>query len=99
MSEPMIGQSIKVHLRGESPWAKCAFIYPDGSWDGVIENKLFHEYSEAERAGWVGSNFEGVTKPLPKLHDYKQGQVVRFEKQKTDEWGIWVPSDKKAATA
>lgn len=33
-----IGDIIKVHLPGESPWAQCVAIHDDGTFNGRIDN-------------------------------------------------------------
>ncbi len=40
LSEPVVGQPLKVHLQGESPWAECLEVLPSGSWRGRIDNDL-----------------------------------------------------------
>lgn len=91
LPEAKVGESLKVWLPGESPWAECTAIYPDGSWDGRINNKLIAEYSDTERARFFKDSF-GTTRSPPKLHDFKQGQVVRFARQIEDEIELWVPA-------
>lgn len=87
---PAIGDTIKVHLPGESPWAECLAVHDDGSWDGKIINKLIHEYSEHERAQFTKRWF-GTAQPLPKAHDFKQGQIIRFCPDE-DMPHVWVPA-------
>ena len=89
-AEPKIGEPSKVWLPGETPWAKCLAIHADGSWDGEIVNKLFHELSDIERARFMSDKF-GTVKNVPRLHDYRQGQVVRFELEVTPDCSLWVP--------
>ena len=82
----MIGDNIKVHLPGESPWAEIIEERED-SVKGRIVNKLFHEHSEHEQAQFMKREFDDV-QPLEKLHDYKQGDELWFE---LGEYGEWVP--------
>ncbi len=85
-----VGKTAKVHLPGESPWAECVAVHEDGTWDGRIVNRLFGEMSEHERARFTKREF-GSAAPLPRLHDYRQGQLVRFKRERTDVYEIWVP--------
>ena len=95
--ELMLGEAYKVHLPGESPWAECVTIHDDGSWDGKICNRLFHEMSEAEQATWLGDQWKALgEKRLPKLHDYRQGQVVTFVPDE-EMPHVWVPAKRQAA--
>ena len=89
----MIGSYAKVFLPGESPWAECVAIYEDGTWDGRIDNRLFAELSEHEQARFMKRIFRSVA-PLPRLHDYHQNQIVRFKRELTPDYEIWVPYDK-----
>jgi hypothetical protein len=86
-----IGEHIKVHLPGESPWAEVMATYEDGTWDGRISNRLFGEMSDIERARFTKDHFD-TAKALPRLHDYKQDQVVRFCRETTADYSIWVPA-------
>lgn len=91
LSVPAVGEVAKVHLRGESPYAECVAVHGD-SWDGRIANKLFREYSGAEKAAWVDDNFGGG-RPLPELHKYKKGDVLRFVRSVYPDFEIWEPRD------
>lgn len=82
----MIGETIKVYLPGESPWAEIT-AEEDGRVKARILNKLFHEFSEHEQARWLGDHF-GTVKPLERLHSYKQGDELWFTK---DEHNNWIP--------
>lgn len=92
LPEVRVGESIKVSLPGESPWAACIAIHPDGTWDGQIINKLFGELSEYERARFMKDSF-GTVKGVPKLHNFSQDQVVRFRREVAPDYEIWVPAD------
>ena len=43
-----VGDSMKVVLPGESPWAEVVEVFPDGRWLGRIDNHLvcgdMHDY-------------------------------------------------------
>lgn len=79
-----IGDTIKVFLPGESPWAEIVEV-DEAMVKARIINKLFTEYSGEEQAEFTGREF-GTAEPLAKLHDFKQGDEVWFEKGKFDEW-------------
>lgn len=85
-----IGDDVKVHLPGESPWAEVVAIHEDGTFDGRIENRLFAQMSEHEQAQFLKREFSTVA-PLPKLHDHKQDDVIRFRRELTPDYEIWVP--------
>lgn len=76
---PVIGEQVKVHLPGESPWAECVFRDESTStWEGKILNLLVAERSENERKKiteyFVRSAEGGMTKTeLAELEseDYK----------------------------
>lgn len=73
---PAIGEYKKILLPGETPWAECVAIEPDGSWHGRIANKLFTEYDDRTRDEIAG--FGPQIDPLPRLHNFKQDDVVRL---------------------
>ena len=75
--EAMVGDTIKVFLPGESPWATITEVDCGDRLrvKARIVNKLFHEHSEHEQARFMKGNF-GSVEPLPRLHDYKQGDEV-----------------------
>ncbi len=72
----MIGEHLKVNLRGETPWAEVIEVHDDG-FTGKIANKLFREFSEFEKAKFMNTHFDDVKK-IPELHKYSYGDVVRF---------------------
>lgn len=73
---PKSGEHVKVSLPGETPWARCIDVF-ETTWTGEIENKLYREYSEFERAKINKRDWHTV-EPLPELHKYKQGDVLEF---------------------
>ncbi len=92
--EIKIGDNIKVHLKGESPWVKVLSM-TENDFLGSIINKLFHEYSEHEQAQVMKRNWGEIGK-LPKLHNYKQGdEVIFIWKSVNNEYGNWEPAIKK----
>jgi hypothetical protein len=94
---PAIGAMEKVLLPGETPWAKCVAIEPDGSWHGRIANKLFTEYTDSEREEVAG--FGPQLTKLPRLHDFKQDQVVRFGLTIDHGYEVWKPLESAGGTA
>ena len=65
---PAVGDFVKVHLPGETPWAECVAVHADGTWDGRIDNHLvcteehglrvhdvvrFVPYADAPRCPWT----------------------------------------------
>jgi len=80
----MIGDTIKVFLPGESPWAKIIEERNDMVQAKII-NKLFHQHSEHEQAQFMKREFGDVT-PLEQLHTFEQGDKVWFRKGPHDEW-------------
>ncbi len=84
---PKVGEVVKVHLPGESPWAECVAVH-DNYWAGRIDNKLFAEYSEIERAAFLKGSWKNV-KPLPELHNHKQHDLINFAW--SSEYSIWEP--------
>lgn len=73
-----VGDSYKVQLPGETPWAECLAILPDGSWAGRIDNDLVASGSDEYRLKVAQRFFPEATKPIPKLHDFKLNDIVRF---------------------
>ncbi len=82
----MIGDNIKVHLPGESPWAEI-IEERENAVKGKIVNKLFHEHSEHEQAQFMKREF-GDVRPLEQLHTFKQGDEVWFKKGDFNEWVV-----------
>lgn len=80
----MIGENVKIHLPGESPWARITKEL-NGTVQVMIVNKLFHQHSEHEQAQFMKREF-GDVQPLEKLHDYKQGDELLIKKNDLDEW-------------
>ena len=76
---PQVGDTVKVKLPGESPWAECIEVF-EHAWVGRITNKLFKQYSEFERAKFTKDYFGTVIPPEP-AHNLKQGDVVIFEER------------------
>ena len=97
-----VGESVKVWLPGETPWAECVATYPDGTWEGRIANRLFAEMSDEERATILGVMWSipivpgpkprlATAEDLPRLHSFKEGQVVRFRRDEDN--GVWEPAE------
>lgn len=86
-----IGSLIKVGLPGETPWAEVVSIVDAKSFIGRIDNKLFREYSEIEKARFLSDNF-GTVKSLPELHKYKKDDLVLFSW--SDEEGRFLSKEK-----
>ena len=84
-----IGESIKVWLPGETPWATVEAIHNHELVEARIDNFLFHQWPKEERMAWVGGEF-GEPQDLPKLHDYKCDDLVLFKL--TD--GVWMAQQK-----
>lgn len=98
LPKPKIGDMVKVHLPGESPWAECVAIHNDGSWEGRITNRLVAERSEQERR--EAARVAGFgDRPLPALHSYRKDQIVRFGRLADVYWEIWVPVEAAPGTA
>lgn len=93
-----VGEFYKVFLPGESPWAECVAVHPDGTWEGRIDNTLIGSMSEADRLKVGKAMFDGATTPLPSLHGFKRNDVVRF-KRSDDEFKVWVPAEQPAGNA
>ncbi len=84
-----IGEYVKVFLPGESPWVKVLAV--NGPMiQGRVDNKLFHEMPLEDQRTFLGEHF-GTAEPLPRLHDFKQGDVVWFERRGEPE--CWQPVD------
>jgi hypothetical protein len=105
---PEIGESVKVWLPGETPWAECVAVHPDGTWEGRIANRLFAEMTDEERALIVGEMWDIPVIPgpkprlatvadLPRLHSYKQDQVVRFRQSTAAP--VWEPAEASGGSA
>lgn len=91
---PEVGEYIKVWLPGETPWAECVSLNPDGSWQGRIANHLFAQRSEFERTKIAREWFPGSpAKPLPSLHVYKQDQVVTWFWHDDGTGARWMPAE------
>ena len=105
MSAPMsdrakVGEYYKVCLPGETPWAECLAVHPDGSWEGRIDNELVGSMSEADRALVSAEMFPGQSTPLPSLHHFKQNDVVRFGwHHLVDNYYGWRPTEQPAGNA
>lgn len=108
LPNPEVGKMVKVWLPGETPWAECIAVHPDGTWEGRIANRLFAEMSDEERALVLGEmwNIPIVPGPkprlasaadLPRLHGYKQDQVVRF--RRGSDTPIWEPAESPGGNA
>ena len=80
----MIGDTIKVYLPGESPWAEV-MEEANGTVKARIINKLFNEYSEHEQAQFMKREM-GDVKPLEQLHVFRKGDEIWFRKGDYDEW-------------
>lgn len=96
----MVGEFYKVRLPGESPWAECKAVHPDGSWEGRIDNELVGSMTEAERAVVSAEMFPGQATPLPSLHNFKFNDVVRFSWQNlVDDYYGWLPAEQPGGRA
>jgi hypothetical protein len=74
---PERGSIVKVRIPGETPFAICV-EERENSWMGCILNKLFREYSEFEKAQWLGREWGKGCVALPELHPYKKFDVLEF---------------------
>lgn len=94
-----VGQSYKVTLPGETPWAECMAVMPDGTWVGRIDNTLVASGTDEERLKIAQHFFPGAEEPLPKLHDFKFHDLVRFGWQQLEDTDIfrWQPLEWKAS--
>ncbi len=88
-----VGDTTKVFLRGESPWAKVTEVHGEMVKVRII-NKLFFEYSPEVQAEWTLDEFDKAA-PLPRLHNYKKGDELWCEK---GEFGEWVPAKNQGAS-
>lgn len=95
MHAPQPGSFAKVHLPGESPWAECQFVNPDGTWVGRIDNYLFGQMTDAEREAVIAPAFGEGRAPLPRLHSYKQHDLIIFRLESTPDFEIWVPLEQQ----
>ncbi len=100
LKEPEVGQWIKVHLPGESPWAECLAVHADGTWEGRIDNHLVGSASEAKRRE-VAQHFfpDAPAEPLPSLHSFELNDVVRFKREIANDYEIWVPGEQRSGRA
>jgi hypothetical protein len=73
-----VGKHYKVHLPAETPWVECLAVMPDGTWVGRIDNDLVGSASEEKRLEIAKHHWPDATGPLPKTHDYKLDDIVRF---------------------
>ena len=99
LPNPKVGETVKVYLRGESPWAECVALHDDGSWEGRIVNRLVAERSEQERRDAARHAGFGGDRPMPSLHNYRQGQTIRFKRLAAVYYEIWVPAESAPGTA
>lgn len=76
-----IGNYIKVLLPGENAWVEIIKIISNYEFIGRINCKLLHEYSEFEQAKLTKSWY-GEIRKLPKVHNYKQGDIIHFIKNR-----------------
>lgn len=95
---PKVGDVYKVFLPGESPWAECVRVNADDTWEGKILNKLFHEHTADAQNAFLAETF-GTAEPLPKLHDFKQDQIVKFKMEIAEDYEIFVPAESHVGTA
>jgi hypothetical protein len=89
-----IGDSVKVSLPGESPWAECIAVNPDGTWIGRIDNYLVAQAPEDQRRE-IAQEMFGSNTPLPVLHHYRCGDMLRFKPH--EEVEVWVPDEGTSA--
>jgi hypothetical protein len=87
-----LGDSVKVWLPGETPWAEVVALHDDETWDGRILNRLVPEMDDLEHARLMKGVW-GTGRRLARLHSHKQGDVVRFRREVTPDYEIWVPAD------
>lgn len=95
--EPRVGEHIKVFLPGESPWTVCVAVYPDGSWDGRIDNKLINQMSSEEQKTAFGSDVFARTGRLSCPHQFWDGDIVNFawsllNEDRPSDGGVWQPT-------
>ena len=53
MATPSVGETVKVWLPGESPWAECVAVLGDGSWIGRLDNDLVNTVQHGLRLNSV----------------------------------------------
>jgi len=94
---PDVGASVKVFLPGESPWAECVTILPDGRWIGRIENKLVAQSPEVRQQ--IAAHFGRLNDELPKLHDYEQNDLVLLVAVPLDDVWLWQPAPQQIKSA
>lgn len=101
MSKPLpeIGTYAKVWLPGESPWAECVGQLVNNMWVGRISNDLVGTMSDAERQALTEQWFGEGHRALPKLHNFKRGDIVVFRAEQGDGYEIWVPHANEGGTA
>jgi hypothetical protein len=80
-----LGDSVKVHLDGESPWAEVTKILPDG-FLGRIDNTLINDYPAEEKAKW--KRHHGFDMPVTN-HGYHCDDIVYFVNSE----GVYVPKE------
>jgi hypothetical protein len=78
---PQIGESVKVHLPSESPWADCVATNADGSWIGEIHNDLVNTRNHGLK---FGDRVRFIRDPDPTLPIW----VAAFL---TNKDGSWLP--------
>ena len=76
MKDIRVGEYKKVSLPGETPWVEVLSI-SDSSFIGRIDNTLYRQLSEIEKARFLKDNFNTV-EPIPELHSYKRDDVIEF---------------------
>lgn len=91
MRPPEIGEMAKVYLRGESPWAECVKILPDGRWIGRIANQTVASSPEMRQA--IADDWGvGHAGRLPRLHNLSENDLVIFKVHSvSDEVCNWEP--------
>lgn len=85
-----VGDQTKIFLKGESPWGTVVEtddLNPNEKVKVRIDNKLFPEYSEHEKAQFTKGQF-GTVEPLKDHHGKKKGDEVWC---KRGEYGEWIP--------
>lgn len=75
MTVVKIGDSVKIWLPGETPWADVVALRDDGIIDVKIANRLIPEMTEEELGVYFAGN--PPAKSRRKLHAYRLGQTVR----------------------
>lgn len=83
-----IGDSVKVHLGGESPWATVIDLSPN-RFKGKIDNVLFNDYDDQDKADFA--NQHGF---VPEInHDLHYEDEVWFYTEN----GMWLVDHKMTA--